>query len=208
MPVGTACGLAVRQADSKPRRARGRVLFARFRRPLRLGVAFFHLIPRPACAVLLSILRFVPTVIGMALRYVLVARLAKSCGDNVAIFEGAYLFDLESLSIGHNVSIHEMCYISAAGGIAIGNDVGIGHGTTIMSTEHEYADRSLSIRESGSRPVQVTIGDDVWIGAGCRILAGVTLARHTVIGAGAVVVRDIPAHSVAVGVPARVIRTI
>jgi acetyltransferase-like isoleucine patch superfamily enzyme len=187
---------------------RGRTLFLRFKRPLRLGTAALRLIPRSACVALLSLLRHVPTVIGIALRYMLVARLAMKCGDNVAVFEGVYLFELETLSIGNNVSIHQMCYLSAAGGIFIGDDVAIAHATTIMSTEHNYSDLLLPIREAGCQAATVTIGNDVWIGAGVRILAGVTIGEHVVVGAGAVVVRDLPARSVAGGVPARVIKTI
>jgi acetyltransferase-like isoleucine patch superfamily enzyme len=187
---------------------RGRTLFLRFKRPLRLGAAVLRLIPRSACVVLLSVLRHIPTATGIALRYMLVARLAMQCGDNVAVFEGVYLFEIESLSIGNNVSIHEMCYVSAAGGISIGDDVSIAHASTIMSTEHVYSDSFLPIRESGIQAAKVRIGNDVWIGAGVKILAGVTIGDHAVVGAGAVVVRDLAARSVAVGVPARVIKTI
>jgi len=192
----------------KERSVRGRTLFARFRRPLRLGTAFLRLVPRPACALILSLVRHVPTVVGIALRYMLVARLAKECGDNVAVFEGVYLFELANMSIGNNVSIHQMCYLSAAGGISIGNDVAVAHATTIMSTEHRFSDSMVPIRDSGSESAQVTISNDVWIGAGVRILAGVSIGQHSVVGAGAVVVRNIPAWSVAAGVPARVIKAI
>jgi acetyltransferase-like isoleucine patch superfamily enzyme len=138
----------------------------------------------------------------------LVARLAKDCGDNVAVFEGAYLFELENMTIGNNVSIHEMCYLSAAGGISIGDDVSVAHATTIMSTEHNYSDVSVPIRDSGGRGDQVTIGSGVWIGAGVRILAGVEIGEHSVVAAGAVVVGNVPPFSVAAGVPARVIKEI
>lgn len=57
-----------------------------------------------------------------------------------------------------------------------------------------------------ARPI--TIGDNVWLGSGAIVLAGVTIGENTVVGAGAVVTRDLPANVVAVGGPARVIRTI
>ena len=186
---------------------RGRDLFARFRLALRLGVGCLRLVPRPLCVVALPVLRHVPTVIGIALRYMLVARLAKKCGDNVAVFEGVYLLELENMTIGSNVSIHQMCYISAAGGVSLGDDVAIAHAATIMSTEHSYSDPSVPIRDANSQAAPVTIANDVWVGAGVRILAGVSVGEHSVLGAGAVVVRDIPPRSVAAGVPARVIKT-
>jgi len=156
---------------------------------------------------MLSILRNAPTVIGIALRYMLIARLAKACGDNVAVFEGAYLFDLKNLSIGSNVSIHPMCYISAAGGVLIGDNVSIAHASTIMSTEHTYSDPTCPTRDAEVKLARVVIGNDVWVGAGVRILAGVEIGAHAVIGAGSVVTRNIPTGTVAVGVPASPIRT-
>ncbi len=195
-------------AQMPRRNVRGRLLFARLQVPLALGTAFLHLIPCSACGVLLSVLRHVPTVIGIGLRYMLVARLAKKCGNNVAVFEGAYLFELENMSIGNNVSIHQMCYISAAGGVSIGDDVAIAHGTTIMSSEHNYSDASVPIRDGGGHCAPVTIANNVWVGAGVKILAGVTIGERAVIGAGSVVVREVPARSVVVGVPARLLKTI
>jgi acetyltransferase-like isoleucine patch superfamily enzyme len=196
------------KAQMPRRNVRGRLLCARLQVPLALGTAFLRLIPRPACDVLLSVLRHVPTVIGIGIRYMLVARLAKKCGSNVAVFEGAYLFELENMSIGNNVSIHQMCYISAAGGISIGNDVAIAHGTTIMSSEHNYSDASVPIRDAGGHCAPVTIANNVWVGAGVKILAGVTVGERAVIGAGSVVVREVPARSVVAGVPARLLKTI
>ena len=54
----------------------------------------------------------------------------------------------------------------------------------------------------------ITVGNNVWIGAGTTVLAGVTIGDNVTIGAGSVVVKDIPSNSVAVGNPARVVRTI
>lgn len=187
---------------------RGRTLFAAFRPLLRCGILCLRFLPRRACVMALAAFRHMPSVFGIALRYMLVARLARRCGDNVAVFEGAYLYELENISIGHNVSIHEMCYVSGAGGISIGDDVGIAHGTTIMSTEHCYSDPSVPMMDAGVERSQVTIGSDVWIGCGVRILAGVSVGDHTVIGAGSVVVRSIPAGSLAAGVPARVLKSV
>ena len=93
-------------------------------------------------------------------------------------------------SIGERVWIAKTFNCDCGKNIHIGSDFTGNHNLTI-----------LDIRE-------VHIGDDVWIGGNVTILPGVTIGNRAVIGAGAVVTEDIPADSVAVGAPARVIRTI
>jgi acetyltransferase-like isoleucine patch superfamily enzyme len=156
----------------------------------------------------LVLARHIPTNLGVGLRYALLKRLMVACGECVAVFEGVYLYEARKLRVGNNVSIHPMCYINAGGGITIGNDVSIAHATTIMSYSHDYARPDMLIRDAPVIPAPVVIGDNVWIAAGVRIMAGVTIGEHSVVGAGAVVTKDIPPHSIAVGVPARVVKTI
>ena len=156
---------------------------------------------------MLVLVRHCPTSLGVALRYPLVRRLAKSCGDCVAVFEGAYLYNLENVEFGDNISIHPMCYVDGTGGLSVGSNVSIAHATTIMTTEHDYTQLEVPIREAPGTLHPVAIGDDVWIGSGARILAGVSVGDRVVVGAGAVVTKDIPSHTISVGVPARPLRT-
>lgn len=185
---------------------RGRKLFKYASLFLMLLYMIFRVMPIFLVRGIFSLVRYVPGIFGLGLRYVLLKRLSKSCGENVAIFEGVFIYNPKNLVIGSNVSIHEMCYLDAAGGITIGNDVSIAHGTTIMSSNHNYAVPTEKIRDAPIILAPVTIGDDVWIGAGVRILSGVCIGSGSVIGAGAVVTHDIPSCSVAVGVPARIIK--
>lgn len=67
---------------------------------------------------------------------------------------------------------------------------------------------SLRVAEAGVSTSPITINDDVWIGANAVIAAGVTIGKHCVIGAGSVVTKDVPDYSVAVGNPAKVIKTL
>jgi acetyltransferase-like isoleucine patch superfamily enzyme len=124
------------------------------------------------------------------------------------VFDGAYVLGLQGARIGDNVSIHEMCYIDATGGLTLGSDVSIAHGTTIMTGTHDHRASGQKFRDAAVMLRAVTIGSNVWIGAGVRIMAGVTIGDNVVIGAGAVVTRDIVENSVAVGVPARVVASI
>lgn len=107
--------------------------------------------------------------------------------------------------IGDHSSLNPFTIVYGHGGTRIGNGVRIAAHTVIIPANHVSATDETPLFKSGVVAAGITIGDDVWIGAGCRILDGVTIGDRAVIGAGSVVTRSIPAHSTAVGVPARVI---
>ena len=90
--------------------------------------------------------------------------------------------------------------------VLIGNDVLIGPNILITTVGHPISPKGRRKHLGVTCPV--VIGDDVWIGGNVTILPGVTIGSNVVIGAGAVVTRDIPDNSLAVGVPARVIKEI
>jgi maltose O-acetyltransferase len=90
--------------------------------------------------------------------------------------------------------------------ITIGDDVQIGPNVQLLTPTHPI-DPGLR-RDKWEAGAPIRIEDNVWLGGGAIVLAGVTIGRNTVVGAGAVVTRDLPANVVAVGNPARVIRTI
>lgn len=182
---------------------RGRDLFALAKPVLVALSTLFGILPTGVATLAATLARHLPTTLGIALRWALVRRLAARCGDCVAIHEGVYLFRLAHAAFGSNVSVHPMCYLDATGGLTIGDDVSIAHGVSILTTEHDYAVLGVATRDAAVRPAPVTIGNDVWIGAGARILAGVTIGDHAVVGAGAVVTRDVPPRRIVVGVPAR-----
>ncbi len=90
--------------------------------------------------------------------------------------------------------------------ITIGDDVQIGPNVQLLTPTHPVDPEPRRAKWEAAAPI--TIGDNVWLGGGAIVLAGVTIGENTVVGAGAVVTRDLPANVVAVGNPARVIRTI
>jgi galactoside O-acetyltransferase len=108
------------------------------------------------------------------------------------------------LEIGNRVSINMGVIIDACDGgeITIGNDVMVGPNVTIRASNHSFARPDLPIREQGHEAGTIIIGDDVWIAAGVIIVPGVNIGAHSVIGAGAVVTRDVAEWTVAGGVPA------
>lgn len=72
-----------------------------------------------------------------------------------------------------NVSIHQMCYIDAEGGIEIDDNVSIAHRSTILSSNHGYADVDITIKYQGMILKRTILESNVWIGAGVSIMAGV-----------------------------------
>lgn len=93
------------------------------------------------------------------------------------------------------------------GAVKIGSNVRIAGNCMIISANHIFADREKPICEQGLDVATITIEDDVWIAGGVHIMAGVTVGKGSVIGAGSIVTKDIPPYSVAVGSPAKVIKS-
>ena len=145
---------------------------------------------------------------AVLLRYLCLKVLAKNVGKNVCVMDHVYIQHWENLEIGDNVSIHEQCNINAFGGVRIGDNVSIAHATSIVSFNHTWEDKTTPIKYNPSKPLPVTIGSDVWIGCGVRILGGVTIGNRVVIAAGAVVTRDCEPNTVYAGVPARLVKRI
>ncbi len=92
------------------------------------------------------------------------------------------------------------------GPVTIRDKVNIAQNVVISGLNHNFENISKMIAEQGVNTKQITIEDNVWIGANCIILAGVHIGKHVVIGAGSVVTKDIPPYSVALGNPARVVK--
>lgn len=110
------------------------------------------------------------------------------------------------IKIGADSAVNAFSVIYGAGGVTIGNNTRIACHTIIIASNHNFDDITKNIYEQGVSKKGIVIGNDVWIGAGVRILDGVHIGDHSVIGAGSVVTKSIPENSVAVGVPARVMR--
>ncbi len=110
--------------------------------------------------------------------------------------------------IGRKAFIGESTIVRGQGGVHIGDEVLIAPGVKIMAINHLFGDRSRSVMSQGIEARGITIEEGAWIGAGALILDGVTVGRGAVIGAGAVVTKDVPPHTVAVGVPAKVVKSI
>ena len=112
------------------------------------------------------------------------------------------------ISFGDNVSVHPFCYLEGSGGIEIGNDVSLAHNTSILSVNHTWENYEMPIKYNPIDHTPVKICDDVWVGCGCRIMAGITINSRSIIAAGAVVTKDVESNSIVGGVPAKKIKKI
>jgi acetyltransferase-like isoleucine patch superfamily enzyme len=113
----------------------------------------------------------------------------------------------ERLYIGRRVFIGSYAVLSAGATVSIGDDTEIGPGFTLMTGDHEFSISGVSYAQTPGPPnIPITIGRNVWIGARVTVLKGVTIGDAAILGAGAVVTRDVPPFMIATGVPARPIR--
>lgn len=129
-------------------------------------------------------------------------------GDDVVIAQGTAIQG--NVSIGNNCSVQMngniVGYPGETGAVRIGDNVRIAAGCMMIAGNHIFADANTPICKQGLSYAPIVIGDDVWLGGRVNVMAGVTIGKGCVIGAGSVVTRDIPPYSVAVGVPARVVK--
>lgn len=176
-----------------------------------------------------SVLKDIPGGIGERFRYFYFRNKFACCGCGVTIPSGCifhgcsniYLGDTigfgistqlyasgfgeEFLKIGSRVFFNSNVMINAdhGGRIQIGNDVLIGPNVVIRSSNHKFRDRTVPILSQGHMSGKIVVDDDVWIGANVVILPGVKIGKGAIIGAGAVVTKNVSPYSIAVGVPAK-----
>jgi len=113
-----------------------------------------------------------------------------------------------SIELGAHTRIQPFCVLWASpnGRIRVGKFSGLGPGTMIFASNHQFIPGTPYHKQPWTEK-DVTIGEDVWVGAGTVIVAGVTIGDRSVVAAGSVVTKDIPPDSIAAGVPARVLRS-
>ncbi len=109
--------------------------------------------------------------------------------------------------IGRGANIATMCFIQSARKVHIGNKVLFGAFCYVIGGGDHIADRTdMPIMDQGQTIRGITIEDNVWLGADVKVVDGVTVGRDSILGAGAVVTKDVPEFGVAAGVPAQLLR--
>jgi len=147
------------------------------------------------------------------------ARIATTCkfeletGGSVQLGSGCQLTHYSIIApYGGRVELADRVYVGhhtviyGHGGVTIGQDTMLAANVVVVAMSHGFADLITPIARQPYTAKGIKIGRDCWIGAGVTILDGVQIGDGCVVGAGAVVNRSLPAHSIAVGAPARIIR--
>ena len=137
-------------------------------------------------------------------RMAVIKELFGAIGEPCTVYPGFHCDNGKNIRIGNNAFINYNVSIMDRGEVTIGDNVLLAPNVVITTSNHPL-DLKMR-RESLGYADHITIGNDVWIGAGAVILPGVTLGNNVVVAAGAVVTKDIPDNSLAAGVPARNIR--
>jgi len=171
-------------------------------------ISLFSIFPLSVKNFIYATVDYFPSLLGIYFRYILFKAISPQSGINIYIAKHVYLKNKHNIIIGDNVSIHEMCYIDGYGEITIGNNVSISHNVSIISFDHTYKEKDIPIKYNPSVSKKIIISDDIWIGAGSRILSGITINERSIIAAGSVVTKDVESYSIYGGVPAKKIKDI
>lgn len=138
------------------------------------------------------------------LRRQILTELLGGLGEDVEIRPPLYCDYGYQISIGARTFVNFGLMAADTATITIGEDVQIGPYVQLLTPTHPVDPEPRRAKWEAAEPI--VIGDNVWLGGGVIVLPGVTIGENTVVGAGAVVPRDLPPNVVAVGNPARVIR--
>lgn len=175
------------------------------------------------------VLIWMPGRIGSRLRYFFYKNGFSNCGKTVFIDIGCYIRELKNIFTGHKLCLGMFCEIYASGGqgerieigdnvtmnsraminadcagfIKIGNNVIMGPNIILRASNHRFDRRAVPVREQGHEAGRIVIGDDVWFGANVVVLPNVTIGRGAIVGAGAVVTKDVKEYTIVAGVPAK-----
>lgn len=127
-------------------------------------------------------------------------------GKRVVFYPGVWVAPGRNLVVGDDVDFALDVLVTSSGGVNIGDRTLIGYRTQILSSNHRIPEGHGRIFDAGHDSKPIVIGKDVWIGANCLILPGITIGDGAVVAGGSVVTKDVAAFTIVAGNPARVLK--
>ena len=128
----------------------------------------------------------------------------KPVDPSFRIFPPFYTDFGKNIHVGKNVFINACCHFQDQGGITLGDDCLIGHNVVFATLNHFIE----PAKRASMHPAPIVLGKKVWVGSNSTILQGVTIGDNSIIAAGSVVTKDVPANTIVGGVPARILRNL
>lgn len=187
-------------------RVSGRESFKKRERVIRCLSVLFRALPFTLFRILYETSSVFSGRASILLRYLFIDRFSECVGAALYVGRFVVVKNLSSLRLGDNVSIHDYCYLDCIGGIFVGDNVSIAHNCSLVSFDHEWQNTEIPIKYNNISINPITIENDVWVGAGVRILAGCHIESRVVIAAGSVVKGRLESNFLYAGVPARKIK--
>ena len=189
----------------------------------------FHICRSEINEFVAQLIRWFPGRSGFLCRLLYYRGRLAHCGKNITISEGCYLCECKNISLGERVALglftqlyaggegtesiqigddvtltsHVMINADFGGHISIGRDCLVGPNVVFRTSNHICESRSIPIKRQGHNPGEITLEEDVWIGANSSIVGNITIGKGAIIGAGAVVTKDVEEYTIVAGVPAR-----
>lgn len=169
------------------------------------------MLKRYACLILYySFAQFLPQSTNVyfrwcrSIRRFCIKRCFTQCGKDVNVEKGAKFGTGEGICIGDRSGVGVNCNIH--GPLTIGTDVMMGPEVIILTNSHKFERLDIPMNKQEGFVKPVVIGNDVWVGTRTIILPGVRIGDGVIIGAGAVVTKDVPDYAIVGGIPAKIIR--
>jgi len=127
--------------------------------------------------------------------------------ENVFIGRGSIIYTKDGdITLGRNTNIGFNSMIFSGSNVTLGENTILASFVYIIGGGHDYTRTDIPIAEQDKPSLGITIGGNCWLGAGVKVFDGVSIGEDSIIGAGALVIKDVPPFSIAAGMPARIIR--
>lgn len=125
---------------------------------------------------------------------------AVSFGDRCHLWSGSYINAFQNpFDFDYRVSIGQKCVIAGRGNLSVGKLTMIGGQTYVVTETHGHENPFISFRDQDFETKGISIGEDVWIAAACRIIDGVNIGKRALIGIGTIITKDVPEYMLALG---------
>lgn len=156
-----------------------------------------------------AVLNWPDTRLGILLRRCYLSVKVRSLGRNFTLHRGCLISGYHLIAVGDYSGIGEDTVVALGPGeykLRMGNFSYLGPGCYVRNMNHRFDRLDIPYVQQGHDGTDIIIGDDVWVGARCILLAGTNIGDHSIVAAGSVVSTTIPPNSIAGGNPVRVLR--